>query len=151
MKPGKGRPKIIPTGRRGRSTKQKHMVPNQIDDLSESDIDENDLVQNQEMEEREEENSEADQIDKLQEPISNCSIEYAGLTEKGDSITVKEALASPEAFEWMEAMQDEYHVLMKNKTWKLVECPKNKNIIGSKWVLRTKTKLMVLLNGEKPG
>ncbi|GBL76393.1 Copia protein [Araneus ventricosus] len=35
-------------------------------------------------------------------------------------------------------MQTEYNALLKNQAWKLVKRPKDKNIIGSKWVLRTK-------------
>ncbi|GBN79771.1 Copia protein [Araneus ventricosus] len=35
-------------------------------------------------------------------------------------------------------MRTEYNVLLKNQAWRLLKRPKFKNIIGSKWVLRTK-------------
>ena len=35
---------------------------------------------------------------------------------------------------WNEGMQEEMVSLEKNQTWKLVEKPENKKIIGSKWV-----------------
>ncbi|GBN04187.1 Retrovirus-related Pol polyprotein from transposon RE1 [Araneus ventricosus] len=35
-------------------------------------------------------------------------------------------------------MQTEYNALLKNQAWRLVIRPKDKNIIESKWVLRTK-------------
>ncbi|GBN42655.1 Retrovirus-related Pol polyprotein from transposon TNT 1-94 [Araneus ventricosus] len=35
-------------------------------------------------------------------------------------------------------MQTEYNVLLKNQAWRLVKRPEDKNIIRSKWVLRTK-------------
>ncbi|GBN32439.1 Copia protein [Araneus ventricosus] len=33
-------------------------------------------------------------------------------------------------------MRTEYNALLKHQVWKLVKRPKDKNIIGSKWVLR---------------
>ncbi|GBM21245.1 Retrovirus-related Pol polyprotein from transposon RE1 [Araneus ventricosus] len=35
-------------------------------------------------------------------------------------------------------MQAEYNALLKNQAWRIVKLPKDKNIIGSKWVLRAK-------------
>lgn len=37
-------------------------------------------------------------------------------------------------------MQAEYDSLVKNKTWKLVDRPKGKNIVGCKWVFSLKRK-----------
>ena len=42
---------------------------------------------------------------------------------------------------WVDAMKVEYNALMKNKTWRLVELPKEKEAIGCKWVFRTKYKV----------
>ncbi|KAK0579006.1 hypothetical protein LWI29_019584 [Acer saccharum] len=39
---------------------------------------------------------------------------------------------------WLSAMKDEYHALQKNHTWSLVLAHDNMNIVGSKWVFRTK-------------
>ena len=35
-------------------------------------------------------------------------------------------------------MEEEIHVIEKNKTWELVEKPKDKDIIGVKWIFKTK-------------
>jgi len=40
--------------------------------------------------------------------------------------------------QWRQAMQEEYKTLVDNGTWSIVERPKDKNVIGSKWVLRIK-------------
>ena len=39
---------------------------------------------------------------------------------------------------WEEAIKAELISLEKNGTWRLVECPANANVIGSKWILRIK-------------
>ncbi|KAL4387188.1 hypothetical protein GQ457_09G029600 [Hibiscus cannabinus] len=40
--------------------------------------------------------------------------------------------------EWKEAMREEIRMISKNDTWKLVDKPKNKKVIGVKWVYRVK-------------
>ena len=37
---------------------------------------------------------------------------------------------------WIEAMNEEIEQIEKNKTWTLVPRPKDKNVIGTKWVFR---------------
>ncbi|GAA0169340.1 transmembrane signal receptor [Lithospermum erythrorhizon] len=39
---------------------------------------------------------------------------------------------------WSAAMQEELFMIEKNQTWKLIERPQNQNVIGDKWVFRTK-------------
>ena len=39
---------------------------------------------------------------------------------------------------WVEAMEEEMSQIEKNETWELVPCPKDKNIIGTKWVFKKK-------------
>jgi len=39
---------------------------------------------------------------------------------------------------WRKAMEDEIEVIEKNKTWKLVERPQDKEIIGVKWIYKVK-------------
>ncbi|WVZ60555.1 hypothetical protein U9M48_010561 [Paspalum notatum var. saurae] len=48
---------------------------------------------------------------------------------------VEEALADPD---WIIAMQEELNNFTRNEVWVLEERPKNKNIIGTKWVFRNK-------------
>ena len=42
------------------------------------------------------------------------------------------------AVQWKEAMLSEYSSLVENETWELVPPPTDKNIVGSRWVLRIK-------------
>jgi hypothetical protein len=39
---------------------------------------------------------------------------------------------------WIKAMEEELDQIEKNETWELVPRPKNKNMIGTKWVFRNK-------------
>ena len=52
-------------------------------------------------------------------------------------VTFNEAV---EHGEWKMAMQSEYDAVMKNQTWKIVDCPHNVKPIGCKWVYRIKYK-----------
>lgn len=51
--------------------------------------------------------------------------------------TVKQALKSPS---WTQAMRHEYDALMKNNTWTLVPESEAANLVGCKWIFRTKYK-----------
>ena len=51
----------------------------------------------------------------------------------------------PQSFEearedkvWIKAMDDEIGMIEKNKTWELVKLPKEKEVIGLKWIYKTK-------------
>jgi histone deacetylase 1/2 len=56
----------------------------------------------------------------------------------GEPATVADALRDQK---WVDAMNSEYHALMKNKTWRLVPSPpKGTNVIGCKWVYKIKHK-----------
>ncbi|KAG5235903.1 mitochondrial protein [Salix suchowensis] len=55
------------------------------------------------------------------------------------------AVCEPENYEdaqmnptWQEAMKEEIYMIEKNNTWELVDRPADKNIIGVKWIFRTK-------------
>ena len=39
---------------------------------------------------------------------------------------------------WIKAMEEELSQIEKNETWELVPRPKDKNVIGTKWVFRNK-------------
>ena len=39
---------------------------------------------------------------------------------------------------WVKAMNDELDHIEKNQTWDLVPRPKDKNVIGTKWVFKNK-------------
>lgn len=55
------------------------------------------------------------------------------------------AILEPESYEvasrqevWVKAMEEEIKMIEKNKTWELVDRPKDKDVIGVKWVYKTK-------------
>ncbi|KAJ4754257.1 polyprotein [Rhynchospora pubera] len=52
-----------------------------------------------------------------------------------DPTTYEEA---SEKKEWCQAMQEELAAIERNNTWKLVQLPQGKNVIGVKWVFKTK-------------
>ena len=52
---------------------------------------------------------------------------------------------------WRKAMEEEYNSIMKNQTWSLVDLPKGKKTIGTKWVYKSSTNQMVLLKSTKIG
>ena len=53
---------------------------------------------------------------------------------------LKEALISPDAIFWKEAVNYEMKSLISNRTWKLVDLPPGCKTIGCKWVLRKNLK-----------
>ncbi|GKU94201.1 hypothetical protein SLEP1_g7727 [Rubroshorea leprosula] len=65
---------------------------------------------------------------------NNPSMNIAGLDIK-EPKSIKTALKMPH---WFAAMQEELDALKKNNTWELVPCPPGANIVGSKWVFKTK-------------
>lgn len=52
--------------------------------------------------------------------------------------TYNQATKCPDADKWKSAMEDEIRSICKNKTWDLVDLPKNKKAIGCKWVYKLK-------------
>ncbi|KAL8112746.1 hypothetical protein AgCh_020161 [Apium graveolens] len=67
----------------------------------------------------------------LAEIYSSCN--YALLVT--DPILFEEANAQPE---WKNAMEEEMLAIERNDTWELIDAPEDKNVIGLKWVFRTK-------------
>lgn len=55
-----------------------------------------------------------------------------------DPTSFKEALASPHAEDWYDAMKEEFNCLMKYKTWTLCDLFQGKTVIGGRWVFKTK-------------
>jgi hypothetical protein len=55
-----------------------------------------------------------------------------------DPKTYKQATKSPNAKQWESAMLEEISSLEKHKTWDLVDLPEGKNLVGCKWVFKTK-------------
>ena len=59
-------------------------------------------------------------------------------TDLNEPKTVKEALASPDKAKWMTAMDRELESLRIHDVWDLVELPKDRKAVGSKWVFKLK-------------
>nr|AAK53852.1 Putative retroelement [Oryza sativa Japonica Group] len=62
---------------------------------------------------------------------------YSCFTSSGEPQTLDEALGDKH---WKEAMDSEYHAVMKNKTWHLVPPKRGLNVIDCKWVYKIKRK-----------
>ena len=56
-----------------------------------------------------------------------------------EPVSVKEALKSPSKAKWQRAMEKELESLQTNDVWDLVELPKDRKAVGSKWVFKVKT------------
>ena len=52
--------------------------------------------------------------------------------------SVKEALTGEEKEKWREAMEVEMESIKRNNVWELVELPKGRSSVGSKWVFKKK-------------
>lgn len=70
---------------------------------------------------------------------STFHVQIINESKSNDPKTLKQALSSRDNSKWLSAMQQEYDSLMKNGTWTLVDPPKDRNIVGCKWVFKTKT------------
>ena len=57
-----------------------------------------------------------------------------------DPLTIEEALPALDSLKWKEAIKEELDSIIKNDVWELVELPKNRKAIGSKWILKRKFK-----------
>lgn len=52
--------------------------------------------------------------------------------------TYREAMNSPDACKWQEAIQRELKTLKNNNTWSICDMPDNEKVISSKWVFKIK-------------
>ena len=64
--------------------------------------------------------------------------EWASVASKTEPATVTEALNGPDKSKWTNAMEKEMNSLSKNDVWELVELPKDRKAVGSKWVFKVK-------------
>ena len=58
----------------------------------------------------------------------------------GEPQTYKEAMTSPEALSWKEAINSEVESILQNHTWELVDIPPGSKPIGCKWIFKRKHK-----------
>ena len=55
---------------------------------------------------------------------------------ENDPQTFKEAMSTPEAPQWKEAINSEIESIMQNHTWELVDLPKGCKPLGCKWIFK---------------
>lgn len=56
-----------------------------------------------------------------------------------EPVTLEEAVGGPDKEKWFDAMGKEMKSLQQNDVWDLVQLPKGRNLVGSKWVFKLKT------------
>ena len=66
---------------------------------------------------------------------SSSSVLIASIDSISSPKTIKETLNHPG---WKNAMLEEIHALEDNNTWKLVDLPQGKKVVGCKWVFAVK-------------
>jgi len=66
--------------------------------------------------------------------------DYISFFSKGDPQSYHDALISPEAPFWKEAVNNEIESIMQNHTWDLVSLPPGCKTIGCKWIFKRKMK-----------
>jgi hypothetical protein len=61
-----------------------------------------------------------------------------GINVLEDPMSYQEAMKSTDRAKWVAAMRDEYESLCKANTWELAPKPLDVNVIGSRWLFKTK-------------
>ena len=59
---------------------------------------------------------------------------------ENEPLTFKEAMSSPEAPLWKEAINSEVESILQNHTWELVDLPPGCKPLGYKWIFKRKMK-----------
>ena len=54
--------------------------------------------------------------------------------------TLQDAINSENFSQWISAINEEFDLLDENKTWVLIERPKNENVISNRWIFKRKYK-----------
>lgn len=109
-KRGRGRPRLVRTGSRGRPRKQYASAPLETND---------------------------DRDEEVEDEILEDDVFTANAAVQGPS-TWQEAVETDDTEAWRIAMEDEYLAQIKNCTWEIVPRPKDRKVIGSRFVFRTK-------------
>ena len=57
---------------------------------------------------------------------------------ENEPLTYQQAMSSPDAPYWKEAVNNEIESILQNHTWELVDLPKGSKPLGYKWIFRKK-------------
>ncbi|GJS69405.1 putative RNA-directed DNA polymerase [Tanacetum coccineum] len=71
--------------------------------------------------------------------IEEVKISDSTLSELDEPANYKEAMASPEAAKWKEAMKSEIQSMCDNQVWNLVDTTPDLKTVGCKWIFKKKT------------
>lgn len=123
LRRGPGRPKLLRTGQVGRPKKVYKMVELTNDPVNDADVSEEETRSRME----EPNGSGGD------EEFRDC-VDFVGAAE----VSLDDALQSEEKKEWEEAILSEIRSLVQKDTWDIVKRPKNRNVVGCRYVLTTK-------------
>lgn len=68
-------------------------------------------------------------------PTANLTISelFSAAKLPSDPTAFQEAMSRPEKEQWLAAGRAEFNSLIKNKTWKLEDCPQGRKAIEGKW------------------
>jgi hypothetical protein len=67
-------------------------------------------------------------------------IDFSCATTSDEPLMWEEVIEKQDDDKWKKAIDEKYCTLMKNETWDLIELPKRKKTIESKWVFFIKRK-----------
>lgn len=138
---GRGRPKILRNGLRGRPRKQYSVTQREEPSVSQEPEPEpeefnGDLeVVNEEISNP---HSQYEEVDDDLEEAANEEHNVDSSCILLSEIPIKQALSGSDCEEWYKAMGEEIKAIIKNNTWKLVDRPNNETVIGSRMILRNK-------------
>lgn len=142
---GRGRPRLLRTGSRGRPRKIFSVIEGFPGDGGDG------IGENEDIEEY------------PKSPVNPEELEeevFAGFASFDDPVTWQEAESSPAADSWKAALEDEYSSLLYNHVWDVVECPLRQKILKNRLVFKTKVeaskekkKIRLVVKGcsQRPG
>ena len=70
----------------------------------------------------------------------HCKLAESLTSEVSEPNNIKQAWQNEHGKQWHDATDSEFESLVEAKTWDLVPLPKNKNVVGSKWIFKVKRK-----------
>src|SRR5437667_775970 len=72
------------------------------------------------------------------EPLPTNKVFSTSIAESTDPLSYLDAMSRKDAAQWRKAMEEEIQSIIDNKTWELSDLPLNRQVIGTKWVLKKK-------------
>ena len=70
----------------------------------------------------------------------HCKLAESLVSEINEPSSIEEAWQNEYGKQWMAATDSEFEPHIEANTWEVVPLPKNKNIVGCKWIFKVKRK-----------